>query len=589
VRLALSVAALALGAARLGAQGGPPDSAQAAAAAARPAIRDSVKPPFPTADGDVVAAHGREWRWRGDQVFQTGANSLAELLETIPGVRVMRSGFLIAPHVVAWLGDPGRVRVFLDGVELDAIDPRAGRGQDIGAIPLWNLDDVRVEATPGELRVHLQTWRVERTTAATRVDVLTGDAETNIYRGYFARRFQSGLGAQFGFQQMGQAIRDRGGDGDGLSMFVRVGVARERWSIDAVGQRDGRTRNATLREDSPGSVPPFSGGLSSSYLRLALGSPDRSRTWAQVIAAGLAYREETPPTQLSGGFGTAPVDTVDTNAFRAQYTAAAGVRRGAASASAAARYRRIAGEGVFSPSVRIRFEASRVAVRAFAERAGEDSTMHMDVWIQTHALGWLSLSAAASRRSPMDDHPDPASTILRAEAQLRVRGAEFTAGIVSRDSARTPALPVFARGISASAASDASGLIYGLRIPVYKALIADINGTRWESVDLYRPKDEVRIRLGIDTEWRSRFPRGDFTVRASGTMVNYSQWLVPTDDGIVSLAGARVYSTLLEVRIKSATIAWEFRNPDGARYETVPGYQMPRLINLYGVRWRFTN
>jgi hypothetical protein len=589
VRLALSVAALALGAATLGAQGGPPDSAQAAAAAARPPVRDSVKAPFAAADGDVVGAHGRTWRWRGDQIFQTGATSLAELLETIPGVRVMRSGFLMSPHAIAWLGDPGRVRVFIDGVELDALDPRAGSAQDIGAIPLWNLDDVRVEATPGEVRVHLQTWRVERTTAATRVDVLTGDAETNLYRGFFARRFQSGLGLQFGFQQFSQAIRDRGGDGDGLSMFARVGVARERWSFDAVGQRDGRTRNATLREDAPGSVPAFTGALSSSYLRLAIGSPDRSAAWAQVIAAGLSFSEETPSSQLSGDFGTVPVDTVDTNAFRAQYTAAAGVRRGPASASAAARYRRIAGEGVFSPSLRLRFEGARFAVRAFAERAGEDSVMRTDVSVHASPLGWLTLTAAASRRSPMDDHPDPGATIFRAEALLRVRGAELTAGIVSRDSARTPALPIFARGITAAAASEASGLAYGLRLPVYKALIADVLGMRWESVDLYRPKDEVRIRLGLDTEWRSRFPRGDFTVRASGTMVNYSRWLVPLDDGPVSVAGTRVYSTLLEVRIKTATIFWEFRNPAGARYETVPGYLMPRLMNLYGVRWRFTN
>ena len=588
MRLALSVAALALGAATLGAQGGPPDSAQAAASA-RPVVRDSVKAPFATADGEVIGAHGREWRWRGDQVFQTGATSLAELLETIPGVRVMRSGFLMSPHVVAWLGDPGRVRVFFDGVEFDALNPRAGRAQDIGAIPLWNLDEVRVEATPGELRVHLQSWRVERTTAATRVDVVTGDAETNLYRGFFARRFQSGLGLQFGFQQSSQAIRDRGGDGDGLSMFARAGVARERWSIDAVGQRDGRTRNATLREDAPGSVPPFTGGLSSSYLRFAIGSPDRSSAWAQVIAAGLSFNEETPPTQLSGGFGSVPVDTVDSNSFRAQYVVAAGVRRGAAAASAAARYRRIAGESVFSPSLRVRFEGSRFSVRAFAERAGEDSTMRADVSVHASPLGWLSLSASASRRSPMDDHPDPEATILRAEALLRVRGAELTAGIVSRDSARSPALPIFARGITAAAASDASGLLYGLRVPVYKALIADVLGTRWESVDLYRPKDEVRVRLGLDTEWRSRFPRGDFTVRASGTMVNYSRWLVPTEEGVVSMAGTRVYSTLLEVRIKTATIFWEFRNPAGARYETVPGYLMPRLMNLYGVRWRFTN
>ena len=33
----------------------------------------------------------------------------------------------------------------------------------------------------------------------------------------------------------------------------------------------------------------------------------------------------------------------------------------------------------------------------------------------------------------------------------------------------------------------------------------------------------------------------------------------------------------------------EFRNFLGTQYETVPGYRMPALINLYGVRWNFAN
>ena len=53
--------------------------------------------------------------------------------------------------------------------------------------------------------------------------------------------------------------------------------------------------------------------------------------------------------------------------------------------------------------------------------------------------------------------------------------------------------------------------------------------------------------------------------------------------------GYRTISTLLEIRILTATISWQFRNVLGERYQQFPGFAMPRQTNFYGVRWFFSN
>jgi hypothetical protein len=65
--------------------------------------------------------------------------------------------------------------------------------------------------------------------------------------------------------------------------------------------------------------------------------------------------------------------------------------------------------------------------------------------------------------------------------------------------------------------------------------------------------------------------------------------LVPVGSQIVVLRGASPLTSILEIRIKSATLTWQFRNMLGTLYETVPGYPMPTRVNLYGIRWNFTN
>src|SRR5690606_38333089 len=104
----------------------------------------------------------------------------------------------------------GRIRVFMDGVELAAITPRTGGLFDLSTIELWPLERVQVERGAGELRVHLRSWRVTRTAPDTRTDVATGQYRTNVFRGFFGRRLAHGEAIQFGFQQFSTGDPQRG-------------------------------------------------------------------------------------------------------------------------------------------------------------------------------------------------------------------------------------------------------------------------------------------------------------------------------------------------------------------------------------------
>src|SRR5207244_10447910 len=125
-------------------------------------------------------------------------------------------------------------RVFYDGVAIDGLDPR-GRGLvDLTQINLWSAEEACVEQTAGEVRVYLRSWRVANTTASTRTDIATGDQQTNLYRGFYGKRYDGGEGLQFGAQQYGVSPPSAlGVNGDQLGIVGRLGWARPGWSVGA--------------------------------------------------------------------------------------------------------------------------------------------------------------------------------------------------------------------------------------------------------------------------------------------------------------------------------------------------------------------
>jgi hypothetical protein len=57
----------------------------------------------------------------------------------------------------------------------------------------------------------------------------------------------------------------------------------------------------------------------------------------------------------------------------------------------------------------------------------------------------------------------------------------------------------------------------------------------------------------------------------------------------VTESSSNVFNGLLEIRILKAVITYQIRNLAGELHQIVPDFYMPRVINIYGVRWDFLN
>ena len=65
--------------------------------------------------------------------------------------------------------------------------------------------------------------------------------------------------------------------------------------------------------------------------------------------------------------------------------------------------------------------------------------------------------------------------------------------------------------------------------------------------------------------------------------------IFPLAAGDVRTPTAKTLSALLEIRILRAVISYQQRNILGYPYSVIPGFDMPRVLAIYGVRWDFWN
>ena len=534
--------------------------------------------------------------WDREAMFATGALTLADLLARIPGVTSIATGFVLSPQVAAWYGDPARVRLFVDGVEYDPIGLRNGGVHDLAGFPLWSLEDVLVERGAGELRVHLRTLRVDHIAPATRTDILTGSENLNLYRGFFGRRFRNGMAFQIAGQE--QSTVSRGGmDGDALGGMARLGWAAAGWSVDATWLHQGINRNDGARYLLPisgttpvlHSIPALKGSEGIAYLRAAWRDPQVDGPWAQVVAstqgASMTVRRDTGKAPA-----VAPADTVDSIASRTQYTVAAGITRWGLRLSATNRLRMLRGKSLLSPGARVEYDSRRLTVSGFAER-GVDSTTRADVLARFAPFSWLNVGGALSRAAPSTAALGAPVASGRLQFALKVRDRWIGGGIVSRG-ASTLAPPVeLDTTLRAVSEPQATGTIVSIHGPLLLGWTIDVDAIHWNTAGSYRPQTQARTRLGFESSFLGRFPRGNFHLAVFGTSEFRSTTYVPLGTFVAGqqTPGFNAFSTLLEIRIGTAVVSWQYRNLTGKSYETYPGYVMPRLANIYGVRWEFWN
>ena len=533
----------------------------------------------------------RYW-WSRDALFMSGAQTLGELLATIPGVTPFRSGWISSPSAIAYLGDPSRVRVFYDGLEMEPLDPRNGGILDFVEVPLWSIEELRVERGADELRVHLRSWRVRTTTTVTRTDIYTGDEDTNLYRGFFGRRFRNGLAIQLAGEQFSTESRRTTDAGDELSMFARLGWSMGKLTVDGVAVRGSRTRDPQTREPtSPGTpIPALDARRLDAYARLAYGDPDEG-VWGQAMAASQVFREQTPGTGAPAPPAGQPILEADSSRSMAQYVFTGGLTRGPFRLSATDRLEVRESERLNGQTVRLGLQHGWSALSVFGENAPADSTVRAGVEGRLGVTSYLWLGGAASQRWD-DEERLGAFDVLswRGEVGARLGALWVTGGVMARDSTVVRSLEVLDTAYAPQEDGEAFGQFATMRGKVWKDVFIDAMGMRWDEAGPYRPQWQSRVQLYLSTRWLRKFPSGNFGFLAALTHEYRSDVCFPLSNTTCEVAtGHRVFGARIELRIMDAILTFQLDNPQLAVFERVPGFQVARGVGYYGVRWEFYN
>ena len=467
------------------------DSIRAARLARRAA--DSVKTPLATAELPIDSDVGGGYRWKRDEMFSTGALTLGELLGRVPESSDSHWDGSRRPRRT-------RIRAISDasGSSTTASSSipwtcASGRCTTSAGIPLWTLEEVVAERAAEELRIHIRTWRVNKTTPVTRVDIATGDLATNTYRGFFGRRFSNGAALQVAAQQYNTTDERAGGDGRLFSALARLGWAKKNWSTDVTFLRTRSARTEQLRVDSLqlANLPPAEGVRTEGYARVAYRNVD-SPYWLQLIAVTSRFaetNEKTPVTTTVVDAETLFVgDTVDTTATRTQYIVSAGTKLLGALISATGRLRLFNSLWFLTPSARIGYDRGMLSVTAYVEPQVSDSTFRADVSLRLTPLKFLALGGSLGRTSALEENDRPASLAYRGEVGVRLGRLWVTGGIMSVDTAVVPGPIVYDTLYQTVSVGPRRTTFATLRGPIWKAIGVNVVANKSPADQPYMPE-----------------------------------------------------------------------------------------------------
>lgn len=582
--------------------------------------------PFAHSEVPPLIDIGQSYRWDRKAINSSGALTLADLLSQIPGVTEFTSGFISSPHQLAYNGNIAHIRVFYDGIELDPLDARLYNTLDMSTIQISTLEEVAVERGPNELRVYCRSWSVDHVTPYTEADVLTGTQSTNLYRAYFGARLKNGFGIQVAAAQYNNT-GPFGGGGQNTTLFGRIGWSNGTWSFDALADRYQRGRDqTTVSAPDPfepiptqSVLPDLESTRTDAYLRAAYGDPDHG-IWAQIVASSMTFKNTSvistgnfADTTVTNGdtviVDTGAVPAIDSVISEAQYVASGGFTRWGVRFSGTDRLRIFGTRGTFnSPSARASFDWPFLSASLFIENNAPTAQIvspttsyvpfvglnSQELTVRLTPLPFIELIGAGSRQSSNGAiGSPPTSTTLRGEAGVEIGHLWLSAGVTTIDTQVVAAPLVFDSAFAPAGIGRSTGYFAAVRGQIWRAFSVDLWGIHWNEPAAYRPQNQGYGALTFETEWLSRFPKHTFQIKAQAGFEYRSSTTFPTtaSSGEPTLAtelGEDIFA-LFEIRVLQGTLIYQLRNGTGYTYWTVPGYLMPRTVNIYGLRWSFWN
>jgi hypothetical protein len=553
--------------------------------------KDSVETRFAQAEMPLLLEVGDSYTWDRAALFNTGGLTLFDVLDRVPGLTVYRSGWIASPQYATYFGNAARVRIFWDGAEMLAIGNSTSSPLDLASVPIWSIQEMRLERGADEVRIYIQTWNVTRTTTQSRVDIVTGDLGTKLLRAYFGTRFQNGMGLQGGGTVWGTINNPATGGGTASDILLRFGWARGAWSADIYADRQNGTRDAQIVTHdqglSPG-IPGQNGSRTMAYLRLGLNQPDSGRWWAQLLLNSQQVNQQTGSIQAFAYF---PRDTLRVIQNGTQLIAAGGLNAGSLSLSGSARQRWLPAGNSNEFTARIGLPSRFISLSAFADYSA-DSGGITDVGVKITPTSWLAFEGDVGYRTA--DSANGGNGISgRVAAGVRLGRAWIQVGALQRDATVVPGLVAYDTNYVSAVSPRATGEFAS----IHGKLVDDVGVNAWvvrmNTGGNYLPQMQSRAEVYLDTDWLSHFPSGHFGLKASFGHAYRSDVIFPTQGltapNVVAL-NSNVLFTNIEVRILDATLYFTANWALTPRpYLLVPQYLQEDQIYTYGVRWSFWN
>ena len=567
----------------------PPPKADTTAAVQDTAVVDSlirgVRLPVPNpAVPQGPLPPGSRYTFTRDSILWSGGLTLADLLTRIPGVYVLRAGFVGEPEYIQYYGRGGTaLEVYWDGMpwvplggDTVAVDP--------GQFPLTYLRQVDVEVQAGVLRVYLVSERHETPAVRTKVRVQSGAFKSAQYAALFQKRMPGGLGLDLGANYVGTDGPNQAAGADAFDIWGKVS-----WMpTDRVGMSY-QVRRQNLKRDGIGggqSVPALDGARTDMQFDM----------FAQSRGDGLGF---------SGDIGVA-------SSF---WTADSGVTPGR--------------HGVRQVHAGLRYRGSTLGIGAEIRGADARTPLAADARLGWTPLSWFVVAGDAGYRR--HEH-DRTSKWVRGSAGIYYGPLSLVGEAAVRD---VVAAPVFAgdtaqattdlqlrlglrsRWLSGNATvqkRDAYAPVPYLELPIIPALgpspkatylVADAylspisaltlsgqysNPVSGEAAD-FQPPQHVRAALTLRSKFWRTFRSGAFDLKLQ---VATERWAEGTggmsDQGTpIRLPAAQFWDFQVEVQLVSFTAFWVLRNGTLSEDEFVPGLPYPGNAQYFGASWVFGN
>lgn len=561
-------------------------------------------PEFPRGGRQGWAANVREWG--PEDLLRYHSLSLLQLLKRMHGLGVLRTGNFGSPAGITTLGGGGgRVRVFLDGFE---IDPLGFSTHDLQQIALGDIERVRVERRFDGIRIDLTPRSLPDPRPLSGIEAATGAYDSKMLRALLMRGIGGSTLLTAGYDQASS-------QGVGFEDPFSFSSARARVSYDlgasTVLQAEYRSENAESRlraasldanrtttllrarsELLPGLLfdamigravrtPENADSLDAtlattqSALRAAL---DLGRVWAEGSIRARSRGDELglPGQELEGrgGLLLLPWVSVEGEVRTGDVLGVAGTR-----GSATARVGPLAGLTGFAT---VGFgNQPLVTVR--------DTIVHLPVGDSTD--------------QQMEPHVEPRFAAIAGNASgTRVgvewglpRGVIGVAGVLLPEGHSAPfSFHRLDRGAEPMVVEEAQGVEVYASLPVpftRDFLRLDGSYNRWEERGgrPYLPEDEGRIAL----QAHGLFFAGDLEPTLRVEVLRRGSMMIPATDPAESMTATAAYSMAnlqLEIRILDVRAFFVFDNVTNIRTAAdFPDRFLPGAHFYYGLRWTFRN